>query len=539
MRKTYVFGHKKPDTDSVMSAIGISYLKNKLGENTEPRILGNINKETSYALKYFNLNEPKYLNDVRLRLKDVNYHKKFLINENESIYDGYRAMLDAGLTGIPLVTDNQNFSGMVTIKDLSHIIINENADDLYTSYDNLLHVLKAEEIVRQEKEIKGKILVASYRSTTFISNVALTSNDILIVGDRHSVIEFAVNSKVKMIILTNNSYIKDEHIEIARKNGVSIIRTPFDTYKVSRLVSLANYIKIMVRESSPMTFTDTDYVSDIVDINSKLKHTNYPVIDKNNKCLGLLKITDLSEKRPKKVILVDHNEKLQSADGLDEAEILEIFDHHALSSLTTSNPINFRNMAVGSTCTIAYKIFKERNIEIPREIAGALLSGILSDTLILKSPTKTTLDERAVEELADIAGVDYFDYGMNLLKSGTSLDGMSKEDVLYNDYKVFAVNDRNFAIGQFFTMNFEEIEKELDEYVAVLDKVATANNYVLVALYVTDIINNGSYVIYNTKGKNIIESTYQKDIAEGTFIYGCVSRKKNIVPLIMEVLENN
>ena len=448
-------------------------------------------------------------------------------------------MLDAGLTGIPLVKKNQEFAGLVTLKDLSHIIINENAEDLYTSYDNLIHVLKGEQINRSSNEIIGKILVASYRSTTFISNVNLNKNDILIVGDRHSVIEHAVNSCVELIILTNNCTIKEEHLEIAKRNNVNIIKTPFDTYKVSRLVSLTNYIKTMIREFNPVTFADTDFVSDIVDTNNKLKHTNYPVVDKNNKCLGLLKITDLSDKNPAKVILVDHNEKLQSVDGLDEAEIVEIFDHHALSSITTNNPINYRNMAVGSTCTIAYMIFKERNIEIPKRIAGALLSGILSDTLILKSPTRTTIDERAVMELANIAEVDYYEYGMKLLKSGTSIDGMSKEDVLYNDYKLFNVNDVNFAIGQFFTMNFDDIKKELNEYVKVLDKVAVANNYILVALYVTDIIKNGSYVIYNTKGSNIISSAYQKEIVEGSFIPGCVSRKRNVVPLIMEVLENN
>ena len=539
MKKTYVFGHKRPDTDAVMSAIGISYLKNQLGDNTEPRILGSINKETAYALKYFGLKEPRYLNDVKLKLKDINYHKKFFISENESIYDGYQAMLDAGLTGIPLVKNNQEFAGLVTLKDLSHIIINENAEDLYTSYDNLIHVLKGEQINKSSNEIIGKILVASYRSTTFISNVNLNENDILIVGDRHSVIEHAVNSRVELIILTNNCSIKEEHLEIAKRNNVNIIKTPFDTYKVSRLVSLTNYIKTMIREFNPVTFADTDFVSDIIDTNNKLKHTNYPVVDKNNKCLGLLKITDLSDKNPAKVILVDHNEKLQSVDGLDEAEIVEIFDHHALSSITTNNPINYRNMAVGSTCTIAYMIFKERNIEIPKRIAGALLSGILSDTLILKSPTRTTIDERAVMELSKIAEVDYYEYGMNLLKSGTSLDGMNKEDVLYNDYKLFNVNDENFAIGQFFTMNFDDIKKELDEYIKVLDKVAVANNYILVALYVTDIIKNGSYVIYNTKGSNIMYSAYQKKIAEGSFIPGCVSRKRNVVPLIMEVLENN
>ncbi len=538
MKKTFVFGHKKPDSDSVMSAIGLSYLKNQLGYNTEARVLGNINKESMYALKYFNIKPPKYLNDVKLQLKDVDYHKGFYVKDTESIYDGYQAMLKEELTGLPVIKEDGSFAGLITIKNLSHIIVNENIEALYTSYNNLINVLKGEEINRCSEEIIGNLIVAAYRSTTFMSNVKLEKNDILIVGDRHSVIEYAVNSGVKLIILSGDSYIKEEHIETAKKNNVNIIRTPYDTYRVARLVGLTNYIKTMIKIYNPAKFLNSDFVSDVVDINNKLKHTNYPVVDKNNKCLGLLKITDLSEKHPKKVILVDHNEKLQSVEGLDEAEILEIFDHHNLGSITTNNPINFRNMSVGSTCTIVYTLYKERDIEIPKHIAGALLSGILSDTLILKSPTATNKDAEAVETLAKIAEVDYFEYGLNLLKSGTSLVGMSKEDVLYNDYKLFTVNDKNFAIGQFFTMNFDEIEKEIDEYVKVIDNVAEANNYALVALYVTDIIKNGSYVIFNTKGSGIMDVAYQTSINQGYFIPGCVSRKKHVVPLIMEILEN-
>ena len=538
MGKTYIFGHRKPDTDSVMSAVALSYLKNQMGDNTEARILSNVNKETQYALEFFNIKTPKYLNDVKLQLKDVNYHKGFYIEETKSIYDAYQEMLHEELTGIPVCRTNGKFLGLVTLKDLSYNLINENILDLYTSYDNIIRVLKGEAICHCDDEIIGKLLVVAYRSTTFLSNVKLEKNDIVIVGDRHSIIEYAVNSSVKLIILSGDSYIKDEHIEIAKRNGVNIIRTPYDTYRVSRLVSLANYIKTMIKLYNPIAFKDTDYISDIIDINNKQKHTNYPVINKHNNCLGLLKITDLSEKKPKKVILVDHNEKLQSVEGLEEAEILEIFDHHALGNITTNNPINYRNMVVGSTSTIIYTLYKEINVSIPREIAGALLSGILSDTLILKSPTTTDRDRKAVFELASIAGVNYYEYGMNLLKSGTSLDGMTKEDVLYNDYKLFTVNERTFAVGQFFTVNFEDINKDINEYVDVLDRVAEANNYSLVALYVTDIIKNGSYVIYNRRAENIISVAYQKDVSEGEFIKDCISRKKHIVPIIMQVLES-
>ena len=399
MQKTYIFGHKKPDSDSVMSAIGLSYLKNSLGENTEPRILGDINKETKYALKYFNIKTPEYLNDVKLQLKDIDYHKNFFIKETDSIYTGYQRMLEKSLTGIPIVDDKNYFKGLITIKDLSHVIINENTDDLYTSYANLLNVLKASEVLKFDDEIIGRILVAAYRSTTFMETVKLDSDMILIVGDRHSIIEYAVRSKVKLLILSGDARIKDEHLEIARQNKVNIIRTPYTTYHITKLVTLANYIKTMLRCLTPIKFEVTDFVDNVTDINNKLKHTNYPIVDRRNKCLGLLKITDLSEKHPKKVILVDHNEKLQSVEGLEEAEILEIIDHHNLGSITTNSPINFRNMSVGSTCTIVYLLYKERKIEMPTHIAGALLSGILSDTLILKSPTTTPRDVEAVEYL--------------------------------------------------------------------------------------------------------------------------------------------
>lgn len=539
MQKTYIFGHKKPDSDSVMSAIGLSYLKNLLGENTEPRILGDVNKETAYALKYFHLPTPEYLNDVKLQLKDIDYHKNFHIKETDSIYTGYQKMLEKSLTGIPITDAKGYFTGLITIKDLSHVIINENTDDLYTSYENIQHVLKGESLLKFDDEIIGRILVAAYRSTTILENVKLERDMILIVGDRHSVIEYAVNSGVKLIILSGDAEIKEKHLEIARKNKVNIIRTPYPTYHITRLVSLTNYIKTMIRCYNPAKFEITEFVDNVVETNNKLKHTNYPIVDRRNKCLGLLKITDLAEKHPKKVILVDHNEKLQSVEGLDEAEILEIFDHHNLGSITTTSPINFRNMAVGSTCTIVYLMYKERNITPPKEIAGALLSGILSDTLILKSPTATPKDVEAVDYLSKIAEVDYKVYGMDLLKAGTSLEGMTKEDVLYNDFKLYTVEDKKFAIGQFFTMNFEEIEKDMAEYIHVLDEVAEANNYNLVALYVTDIIRNGSYVIFNTRGSGTMALAYSKDsIEEGSFIPGCVSRKKHVVPIIMPIFEN-
>ena len=535
--KTLVFGHRKPDTDSITASISLSYLKNQLGENTEPRALGSLNKETKYALNYFGVEEPDYLNDVKLQLKDINYHKDLILDEKETIYDGYKYMLKEGLTGIPIVKGERDFVGLLTMKDLSRAFLNADDNKIFTSYDNIIKVLNGSKISKVDEEIKGKLLVGAYETDTFKKNIELDKEIILIVGDRQEIIEHAISSGVQLIVIAGNGNIKESLIKEAENNQVNIIRTPYDTYHTSKLISLSSYLKTMVCSYNPTKFEQTDYVDTILDINNKLRHTNYPVVDKDNKCLGLLRITDLSDKKPKKVILVDHNEKIQSAEGIEEAKVLEIIDHHNIGSVTTDAPINFRNMSVGSTCTILYTLYKEKNVEIPKHIAGMMLSGILSDTLILKSPTATPLDREAVVELAKIAEVNYEEYGMDLLKAGTSLEGMSIEDVLYNDFKLYTVNDNTFGVGQFFTMNFDDIKKDMDKYLNVLNEVAEANNYNLVALYVTDIIRNGSYILYNKKGEEIITQSYDKLLSQGEFIENCVSRKKNVIPLIMDAIE--
>ena len=361
--KTLVFGHRKRDTDSITASISLSYLKNQLGENTEPRALGSLNKETKYALNYFGVEEPDYLNDVKLQLKDINYHKDFILDEKETIYDGYKYMLKEGLTGIPIVKGERDFVGLLTMKDLSRVFLNADDNKIFTSYDNIIKVLNGSKVSKVDEEIKGKLLVGAYETDTFKKNIELDKEIILIVGDRQEIIEHAISSNVQLIVIAGNGNIKESLIKEAENNKVNIIKTPYDTYHTSKLISLSSYLKTMVCSYNPTKFEQTDYVDTILDINNKLRHTNYPVVDKDNKCLGLLRITDLSDKKPKKVILVDHNEKIQSAEGIEEAKVLEIIDHHNIGSVTTDAPINFRNMSVGSTCTILYTLYKEKNVE--------------------------------------------------------------------------------------------------------------------------------------------------------------------------------
>lgn len=540
MEKVYVFGHKKPDTDSVVAAITASYYMNQVHKNMKasPRVLGHLNNETKFVLDYFNVLHPKYLNDVRLQIRDVNFKKDFYIEEHHSVMECYNYMLDNDTSGVPIVNKEQKLLGIVTLKEIAKELINGDFHSLHTSYDNILNNLKAREILRFDEEISANIMAVSYRSSTFVNNITLDSNTALIVGDRHSIIEYAVLSKVKLIIVVGNGEIKLSHLKIAKENKVNIIKTPLSTFEVTKLINMSNYINTLNINHDAVTFNLFDYLSDFNDISSKVRHTNYPIVDKTGKCLGLLRINDIIDKKRKKVILVDHNEESQSVDGLDEAEIIEVIDHHRLGTMATTLPINFRNMAVGSTNTILYLMYKERNIEIPRDIAGIMLSAIISDTLLLKSPTTTKMDREAVLSLANYLEIDYKEYGIKMFEAGSELKDKTKEEIIYHDFKLFHVDDKQIGVGQIFTTSFNYKEEDILEYQKLLDTISINNNYIVVALFITDIIKNGSYIIYNTKAKSIMSDAFdRKDIKQGEYLKDIISRKKQMIPPMIEVLE--
>lgn len=538
MNKTFVFGHKNPDTDAVTAAITLSYLKNQLKENTVPMVLGEINKETKYVLDYFNVKKPNFLNDVKLQIKDIRYKKDVFLNKKESIFNAYNYMMDNAVSTIPIVDEDGKLFGIVSMKDIAKDQLSENSTRLITSYDNILETLKGKEVLRFDNEIKGNLLVASLRSTTFLEQMKLNKDDILIVGDRHSIIEYAINSGVKLIIVSKDGQIKTEHIDLAKKKKVNIIKTSIDTFNVAKKINLCNYVETITLTTNVFSFDENDTVNNFIDFANKTKFTNYPVINKKNECLGLLRLAEINDKNKKKVILVDHNSIEQCVDGIEEAEILEIVDHHNIGSIGTSNPINFRNMPVGSSNTIIYQMYKEKNIEIPKEIAGLMLSGIISDTLILMSPTTTDLDRDAVKELSKIAKVNYSEYGLDMFKAGSSLEGMSKTDILYNDFKKFTVGNRKLGIGQIFTMDIDYIKSELDEFIKMIDEVCKNEDYSALTLFVTDIIKNGSYIIYNTNSKDIVAHAFNLDKPEEfAYIDGCVSRKKQMLPNLYNELQ--
>ena len=347
--------------------------------------------------------------------------------------------------------------------------------------------------------------------------------------------EYAVNSGIKLIILVNNSEFPESLIETATKNRVNVISVPLGTYKCSNMIKLCNYVKLLNVNPNPITFKIGDYREYFLEISSKYGHTNYPIVTNKNVCLGLMRLVDINDYDKKKVILVDHNEMSQSVDGLEEASILEIIDHHNIGSIGTAVPINFRCMPVGCTCTIIYKLFQEANVEIPKDVAGIMLSAILSDTLLFKSPTTTPLDIEVGNALALIAEEDIQDYGYKMFKAASSVEGLSIEEIVHYDMKTFKFGDRNVAIGQVMTMDFDDLNKKQDEIIDYLNDMYAAG-YKMSLLFVTDIIRNGSYLFYNSDAKEFLEEAYDViNVEQGHYFDEFVSRKKQMLPPLIDL----
>ncbi|MEG0025644.1 MAG: putative manganese-dependent inorganic diphosphatase [Bacilli bacterium] len=540
MEKIFIIGHKKPDTDSVVSSIALSYLKNKLGYNTSPMVLGNINNETNFVLKYFKTKTPDYLNDVKLQLKDLNYQKKFLIEQHQSIEKAFLKMSEYAISSIPVINNKNIFLGTASMKDIAKDLIGDDNTHLCTSYTNIVNTIKGTPLLKINQEIKGCIKIASYRSTTFKENVKLDSDTILILGDRHSVIEHAILSKIKLIILTGNADIKKEHLKLATKNKINIIKTKYDTFNTSRRIILANYVSNITTSQKIVCFNELENVHDFIEIANKTKYSNYPIINNKQECLGILRLADVNDKKRKQVILVDHNELDQSVDGINEADIIEIIDHHKIGNIGTMLPIYFRNMPVGSTSTIIYNLFKENNIEIPKNIAGLMLAGIISDTLLFASPTTTTIDKIIANNLAKIAQINCETFAKQMFLEGSSLKGKTKEEILYSDFKNFTINNQKIGIGQINTFNINEINKHQKDYLKLIENIAKNNDYLIIALFAIDIINKGSYIYFNNNSKDILENSFNvTNLTQGYYLKNCISRKKQIIPVIMNTLEKN
>ncbi|MDD2494090.1 MAG: putative manganese-dependent inorganic diphosphatase, partial [Tissierellia bacterium] len=339
MKHNLIFGHKTPDTDSVCGAITLANLKNKINENSKPYILGNINKETEFVLKYFNTPVPDQLCNVKIQVKDLDYDRVKPFTAEQSIHFAYFFMNENKLRTLPIVDDGGYLLGIVTMKDIAMSLINADEKLLNTSYDNIIETLLGAELVRVDDFIDGEIIVAAFEEKTLRETDMINSNSIVIVGDRYDIINYAIEKSVKLIIVTGDLYVPDNLVEKALINKVNIIRTPYLTYYTAKNIPLSKYVNSIMKSKNLTQFKEDDYLDECKEDIENSKHSKFPIISKDNKYLGLLSRNHLINPSRKKVILVDHNEIGQSADGIKQAEILEVIDHHKIGDIKTPIPI--------------------------------------------------------------------------------------------------------------------------------------------------------------------------------------------------------
>ncbi|MGL5440012.1 MAG: putative manganese-dependent inorganic diphosphatase [Filifactoraceae bacterium] len=533
-----IFGHKNPDTDSICSTLAYAYLKNELGIECSPRTLGPIKPETRFVLDYFNQDPPEFLENVYTQVSDLNYKYCEGINENNSYVYAYKIMEKNQSNTITVLNANNNITGILTIKDIAMELISGNFFDLDTYFINLINQLEATVIFapKENFHISGTLVIA----TDYHKNIKqlYKKDHIVISGDIDSINEELINNEIKLLIICSNSHFPERLVSLAKNKRVPIIQTPLGTYHVSKLIQQCNVVKKIMKKDRIISFNIDERVDEILDDMIASNHRNYPVTDNDGKYLGFINRKHLLEARKKRVILLDHNEYSQSVEGIKEAEILEIIDHHKLGGINTISPINFINSPVGSTCTLIYEEYIKNKIDIPYIQGGLLISGILSDTLMFKSPTCTERDVDAVKQLNQILKLDIEVYFASMFKSASQISHLSAKDIIYSDYKEFNSGNIRFAVSQIFTSDLEHINKIKTDLEETMENIKITSNFNFILLAITDIILEGSYILCTKNFEKIANSILEtKEETYGNFAFSIVSRKKQIIPQLIKALD--
>lgn len=539
-----VVGHKNPDTDSICSAISYANLKNQIHPGIcIPKRAGNINAETAFVLSYFKQEIPELLEDVNTQVMDIEYRKTPAVKENISIKDAWKMMRELDVVTLPIAGRNNMLEGIITINDIAKSYMDDFESDVIskakTPYVNLVNVLEGELIAGNPHNhiVNGKVIIGAANQQLIEGLVA--KDDIMIVGDRVDTQIYGIEMGVGCLILCLDAPVSPLVLQLAEERECSVIRTKLDTYTVARLINQSIPVRYFMRKEHLVTFQLDESVDAIKEIMSKLRHRDFPVVDDFGHYYGMVSRRNLLALRKKKVILVDHNEKSQAVNGIENAEICEIIDHHRLGSLQTISPVYFRNQPVGCTATIIYQMYQENNQPIPKEIAGLLCAAILSDTLLFRSPTCTPLDEATAKSLAGIAEIDLESFAMEMFEAGSSLRNKTPEELFNQDYKTFQVEEMNIGVSQLSSINQRELDHVtalMQEYVpANIDKMPVQLSYVML----TNIHKQHSDLL--AFGPDAI--TYAAEAfhvtADGNICHlpGVVSRKKQVVPALAAKLQ--
>ena len=543
-KEVYVLGHRNPDTDSICSAIAYADVKNKEndGNHYVAARAGQISSETSYVLQRFGMRQPTYVNNIGTRVRDMEIRKIPGINEGISMKKAWSMMAEMNAVTLPIVDANNVLDGIITINDIATSYM-ENQDSTMiakakTPYCNILETLEAKMLGGDPDAVfeHGNVVIAV--ANPDVMENYIEKDDMVITGNRYESQLSAIESGAGCILVCLGAEVSRSIQKLARDNNCAVLTTPLDTYTVAHRISQCMPVKAFMRTKDLVTFTPSDYTDAIKDTMQNTRIRDFPVIDKNGKYVGMISRRNLLGIRKRSVILVDHNERSQAVENIENAEILEIIDHHRIGSLETMAPVYFRNEPVGCTATIIYSIYKEKGFEVPPQIAGLLCSAILSDTLMFRSPTCTMLDRAAAEALSAIAGIDCQSFGIEMFTAGSNLKDKTPEEIFYQDYKKFEFGDVTFGVGQINSMSgseLDELERRLRPY---LEKSCREHGLSMMFFMLTNIIEESTRLMcYGESADMLVEDAFGRAPKAGTiWLKGVVSRKKQLIPAFIDAI---
>jgi manganese-dependent inorganic pyrophosphatase len=532
----YITGHKNPDTDSICSAISYAELKKRLGYTNAKAIrLGSVSKETQFALDHFSVKAPDLMESMKAQIADLNFGPREAVLPTDTIKKAWELIKDSDSKTLSVVDEDGKLIGIASQSTItsSYMDIWDNAaiQKSNTKMASIIETLSAKPVylIDDGQELKGKILVSAMLPDS--AEPFVEEGDIVICGDRLDTQEMIIKNKAALMIVTGNLPVSKEIVEKAKAASCSIISTPYDTFTASRLVPLSVPVGYVMSTEKLISFRLDDTIEDVKEVMLDTRFRSYPVLDSDNKVVGNISRYHLIAPNKKKLILIDHNEKGQSVNGREDAEILEIIDHHRIADVMTTNPILYRCEPVGCTATIVTNMYYENGLEPTKEIAGLLCSAIISDTLLFKSPTSTPADKAAVEKLAAIAGIDPVKYAKEMFKAGSSLAGKSAEDIFNQDFKEFRLGDLKLGVSQISTMDVEGLNPVKPDLIKLMQDKAKNENFHLLVLMLTDILEGGSELVVIGERKDLAEKAFDVNIPGDTvYVPGMMSRKKQVIP---------
>ncbi len=539
----YVSGHKNPDTDSICSAIAYSYLLNATNKyNAIPVRLGEVNRETEYILKRFGIEHPILLKTVKQKVEDLNYDKVTVFSKDLTLKTAWFLLKQQNLKSAPILDEHGQLLGLLSTSNIIEGYMDQWDSEVLkkakTPVENVIDTLEANVIYLNEslKVINGDIHIAAMSGNE--AKKRIHENDVVIVGgDRSDDLEELISVKPSLIILTGSLTSNEHVVNKCKEQGISIVSTPFNTYQTSQQIVQAVPVEYVMIKGDIKTFSTDDTLDYMKEVMSETRYRGYPVIDLNNRCVGSISRFALLKGLRKKVILVDHNERGQSIPGIEEADILEIVDHHRVADIQTVGPLLFRGEPLGSTATIVTRMFEEQDVEMPSHIAGLLLGAVISDTLLFKSPTCTPVDTKIAKKLAEIAGVDIQEFAMEMFKAGTSLVGKTVDEIFNQDFKKFSFDNLQVGVAQVNSMDIEGFLPYKKDMLDYMNKFAEDNNLEFTLLLLTDIINANSEIFVGGPRPELVEKAFNVQLIDrqGT-LEGVISRKKQVVPAITAVM---